>query len=315
MTTLKDLRTESLTKLKSELTLSDRLSTTAALSARTVSRRLQELMEAFRKYDKSHIKYLVRLTKEDTPINLEPHYEIVDRYDLAMDKMEALEESLEAVAKPTSIAIKVVSVKANKLVHIPLNASKEMFYSKTKTKAEGIPTRLLSLSRSVAASAHSLEKKVLAQDRANQTTKRIIFSNFMKPLEPEFVAPAEIIAPRLKRPRVNKKSNPPPCAKKKLTSLGGKRKTGPKEHSEMDSPANQDGNQVSYPSAWNKASSVSGSAPFKQDGRWWTQGGFGLALKRALWPEKLDKESYRLFLGRGDFRVLKCLVGKIPTQH
>ena len=96
MTTLKDLRTESLTKLKSELTLSDRLSTTAALSARTVSRRLQELMEAFRKYDKSHIKYLVRLTKEDAPINLEPHYEIVDRYDLAMDKMEALEESLDS---------------------------------------------------------------------------------------------------------------------------------------------------------------------------------------------------------------------------
>ena len=161
-----------------------------------------------------------------------------------------------------------------------------MFYSKTKTKAEGIPTRLLSLSRSVAASAHSLEKKVLAQDRANQTTKRIILSN-LKSLEPEFVAPAEIIAPRLKRQRVNKKLNPPPCAKKK--------KTNP-----------VDGNRSSYLSASNEAS----SPPFKHDGSWWTQGGFGLALKRALWPEKLDKGSYRLFIRPWRLSDVKMSGGK-----
>ena len=205
-------------------------------------------MKAFRRYDKSHIKYLVRLSEEDAPIILEPHYEIVERYDLAMDQMEDLKESLEAAADSITIATKV-SVKANKPVY----------------------------------------KKVGDGSDLNQPAKRMIISNLLKSFEPESDAAAQmIVALRSTKPQVNKKSNPPPCAKKKKTNPGGKRKTVPN----MNSPANQDGDQVSYLSAWNKAS----SSTFEQDGSWWTQGGFGLALKRALWPEKLDKGSYRLFI-------------------
>ena len=101
-------------------------------------------------------------------------------------------------------------------------------------------------------------------------------------------AAADMIVVRLTKPQVNKSSDSPSASIR--TRNHGEDKTVLKEYSKINSPATQDGNHVSYLSACNKASSSS----LEQNGNWLTQGGFGLAQKRALWPEKLEKRDYHL---------------------
>ena len=151
-------------------------------------------------------------------------------------------------------------------------------YSESKTKCVGILARLLRLSRFV-----TQNKKVDASPGFYQPTKQMILSNLKKPLEPESILAAEVIALRLSQPGVNIMLNSPPTTKKGTKNPGGKRKTVPIEYLKRTSPANQDENGISYISTCNMAS----LSPFRQDGIWWTQGRFGLDLKRVLGPEKL----------------------------
>ena len=105
MNALKDTRAEKLTQLNSEVTQAERIKRVANPSARTVTRRLQNLRAAYSDYINSHTRYAARLVDDDIFFATQTdHIAITEKYDKTIDDVEEMEERILMTNNPANDA-------------------------------------------------------------------------------------------------------------------------------------------------------------------------------------------------------------------